>query len=240
MRNLISGLRGAYVGQFDYALTARPETDIEWTILSRLRGWMDHWILVQFPVIAGFSCAHAICTLATREIENIIILHIVVATALAGFLVFWIKAMVGELLRLAGRAQTVQRYPQLKPRFFNELGEQLEKLVGDLRKTEYLALMVMEACVAGGTIAPMFALGEFLRFDLGKGNLLGIEIERVAGVGTWFFWRMLLTSVLAPRLIDRFKDEPVNSAGYASSDSSGWPQSKVKTIHVSERVSLPA
>lgn len=195
---------------------------------------------MQFPVIAGFSCSHGICTFATRETENIITLHIVVSTALAGFLVFWIKVMVGEMLCLAGRAQTVQRHPQLKPRFFNELGAQLEKLVGDLCKTEYLALMVMEGCVAGGTIAPLFALGEFLRFDLEKGNLLGVEIERVGGVGGWFFWRMLLTSVLAPRLMNKYKNEPVNSAGYASSESSGWPQSKVKTIHVSERVSLPA
>ena len=103
-------------------------------------------------------------------------------------------------------------------------------------KQKLLTLTMIEACNAGGTITPWFALGG----DLKKCILYFAELGRVARDDQRFSWRMLLTSVLAPRLITKFKYELENFVCYASSWSWARQKSKIETVYVSESVSSPA
>ena len=203
VRSLLSGLRGPYVGNIDYILDKQCKDTSKYKIIYHMNRWLDHWILHQFPMIASYTVLHALLTLATREIENISILHIAVVTIPAGFLVYWIKAVIGEAMCYTRRAKRVRNHPQMNVGFVDELKDQFDILTDNLRRRDYLVMTVMEGVVVGGTIPPLFALGEFAR--QGKEGVFGLEIERVVGVSVWFFCRLLLNETIIPLIGNRFK-----------------------------------
>lgn len=235
VRNFFSGLREPYVGNIDYILDKHCEDPSNYKIIHRVHCWLDHWILLQFPVIAGYTVSHALLTLATREVENISILHIAVATLPAGFLVYWIKAFIGELMRYVRRAKLVRNHPQLDVGFVDELKDQFDILTDNLQRRDYLVTNLMEGVIAGGTIPPLFALGEFAR--QGKEGLFGLEVERVVGVSGWFFCRLLLNATIIPLVGNRCKKQ-TDLVDNGSRESPRWCQGNVKLQDTSEDASL--